>query len=126
MSSVPLWSKMRFRPSNHASSLLAHRNSCGLDFYDLTEYTFFSKASKFGRLKSMKNNKTRWILVAVIAAVVAAATTALVLILRARAKKTWYEDEALDYDLDDGEYFDFDGDEILPTIEDADDEIIEE
>ena len=74
----------------------------------------------------MKNNKTRWILVAVIAAVVAAATTALVLILRARAKKNWYEDEALDYDLDDGEYFDFDGDEILPTIEDVDDEMIEE
>lgn len=75
----------------------------------------------------MKNNKTRWILVAVIAAVVAAATTALVLILRARAKKTWYEDEALDYDLDDGdEYFDFDGDEVLPTIEELDDTIIEE
>ena len=47
----------------------------------------------------MKNNKTRWTLVAIVAAVVAVATTALVLILRARAKKkAWYEEEAIDLD----------------------------
>lgn len=47
----------------------------------------------------MKNNKTRWTLVAIVAAIVAVATTALVLILRARAKKkAWYEEEAIDLD----------------------------
>ena len=70
-------------------------------------------------------NKTRWILIAVVAAVVAAATTTLVLILRARAKKkAWYEQEAFDYDLDDCECMEFDDGDAYD--EDTADSIIEE
>lgn len=62
----------------------------------------------------MKNNKTRWILIAAIAAVVAAATTVLVLVLRARAnKKAWYEQEAIDYDVDDCDCIEFDDEECF-------------
>lgn len=69
----------------------------------------------------MKNNKTRWILIAVVAALVAAATTVLVLVLRARAKKkVWYEEEALEYDCDDCDVFECDDeafvDEVLEEI----------
>lgn len=57
--------------------------------------------------------KNRWIVIAIVAAVVAALTTVLVLVLRARAKKkAWYDQEAFDYDLDDGESFTFDDEEI--------------
>ena len=74
----------------------------------------------------MKNTKTRWILIAIVAAIVAAATTTLVLILRARAKKkAWYEDEAFDYDLDDCECFDADDDNFILSDEIVDD-IVEE
>ena len=54
------------------------------------------------------NKKSRWILVAVLAAVVAVATTLVVLALRARAKKkAWYEDEPVfDYDIEEEELFD--------------------
>lgn len=49
-----------------------------------------------------KNLKTRWIIVAAVAAVVAVATTLVLLALRARAKKkAWYEQEAFEYDEDD-------------------------
>ena len=53
------------------------------------------------------NKKSRWIFVAVVAAIVAVATTLVVFALRARAKKkAWYEDEpVIDYDLDDEELF---------------------
>ena len=64
----------------------------------------------------MEKNKTRWIVVAILAAVVAALTTVLVLVLRARAKKNaWYDEEAFDYDLEDGESFEF-GDEEIEAI----------
>ena len=53
-----------------------------------------------------KNGKSRWIIVAIIAAVVAVATTLVVLALRARAKrKAWYEEPAFDYDVDDADLF---------------------
>ena len=75
----------------------------------------------------MKNNKTRWILVAVVAAIVAAATTALVLILRARAKKdAWYEGEAFDCDLDDCDCFDFEDDSVFSVEEDFVEDIVDE
>lgn len=49
----------------------------------------------------MKNTKTRWILIAVVSALVAIATTALVLVLRARAKKKeWYDEDCIDFDVD--------------------------
>lgn len=55
----------------------------------------------------MDKNKTRWIIVAVVASVVAVATTLVILALRARAKKkAWYEQEAFDYDVDDCAGFD--------------------
>ena len=61
-----------------------------------------------------KNNKSRWVLIAVIAAIVAAITTIVVFILRARAKrKAWCEQEAFDYDMDDYNSFDLDDDEII-------------
>ena len=65
-----------------------------------------------------KNNKSRWLLIAVIAAIVAAITTIVVFILRARAKrKAWCEQEAFDYDMDDYNSFDLDDDEIIDAIE---------
>ena len=67
-----------------------------------------------------KNNKNRWVVIAIVAAVVAALTTVVVLVLRARAKKKeWYEQDALDCDLDDCECFVFDEDDIAdePAIE---------
>lgn len=49
-----------------------------------------------------KNHKNRWVVIAIIAAIVAALTTVIVLVLRARAKKkAWYEQQALDCDVDD-------------------------
>ena len=58
--------------------------------------------------------KNRWVVIAIVAAVVAALTTVVVLVLRARAKKkAWYEQEALDYDLDDCECFEFDDEDIV-------------
>ncbi len=68
-----------------------------------------------------KNNKNRWVVIAVVAAVVAALTTVVVLVLRARAKKkaAWYDQEALDCDLDDCECFVFDDEDVIdePAIE---------
>ena len=67
-----------------------------------------------------KNTKSRWIIVAVVAAVVAAITTVLILVLRARAKKkAWYEQEAFDYDFDDCECFDLEDDVIEMADETA-------
>ena len=64
------------------------------------------------------NKKSRWILVAVLAAVVAVATTLVVLALRARAKtKAWYEDEpGIDYDIDDAELFDAIDEELVEEV----------
>ncbi|MBQ5840662.1 MAG: hypothetical protein IIW40_01770 [Clostridia bacterium] len=54
-----------------------------------------------------RNGKSKWILVACIAAAVAAVTTIVVLVLRAKAKKkAWYEQASFDYDIDDCECFD--------------------
>ena len=69
----------------------------------------------------MENKKNRWVVIAIIAAVVAALTTVVVLVLRARAKKkaAWYEQEALDCDLDDANCFVFEDEDIVddPAIE---------
>ena len=64
------------------------------------------------------NKKSRWILVAVLAAVVAVATTLVVLALRARAKKkAWYEDEpVIDYDIADAELFDAIDEELVEEV----------
>ncbi len=42
----------------------------------------------------MKDSKSKWVFVAILAAVVAAITTVVVLVLRARAKRktAWYDD----------------------------------
>lgn len=62
-----------------------------------------------------KNNKNRWVVIAIIAAAVAALTTVVVLVLRARAKKkaAWYDQEALDCDLDDCNCFVFEDEDLL-------------
>ena len=60
-----------------------------------------------------KNNKNRWVVIAIVAAIVAALTTVVVLVLRARAKKkAWQEQEALNCDLDDCECFVFEEDDF--------------
>ena len=66
-----------------------------------------------------KNTKTRWIIVAAVAAVVAVATTLILLALRARAKKkAWYEQDAFEYDEDDCLGFDdFEDDLAEPAAE---------
>lgn len=67
-----------------------------------------------------KNNKSvKWIVVAAVAAGIAAITTVAILLLRAKAKKkAWYEDAAFEYDMDDCECFDdFDGEVIDITDE---------
>ena len=68
-----------------------------------------------------KNNKNRWVVIAIIAAIVAALTTVVVLVLRARAKKkaNWYNEEPLDCDLDDCECFVFEDEDVIeePAIE---------
>ena len=64
-----------------------------------------------------KNNKSRWIVVALVAAVVAALTTVVVLVLRARAKKkSWEEQQALDCDLDDCQCFVFEDEDVLGDL----------
>lgn len=68
-----------------------------------------------------KSNKSvKWIVVAAVAAGIAALTTVVILVLRAKAKKkAWYEDAAFEYDMDDCECFDddFDGEVIELTEE---------
>ncbi|MBE6806467.1 MAG: hypothetical protein E7527_00415 [Ruminococcaceae bacterium] len=65
-----------------------------------------------------KSTKSRWVTIAIIAAVVAAITTIVVLVLRARAKrKAWCEQEAFDYDVDDYNSFDMDDEDIVDAIE---------
>ena len=67
-----------------------------------------------------KNNKSGWIIVAVIAAIIAAITTLVVLALRARAKsKPWYEQEAFDYDEDDCAGFEDEDSELAASTEEA-------
>ena len=60
-----------------------------------------------------KNHKNRWVVIAIIAAIVAALTTVIVLVLRARArKKAWYEQQALDYDMDEGNCYVFEDEDV--------------
>jgi len=62
--------------------------------------------------------KSRWILVAIVAALVAVATTAVIFALRARAKKrALFDREGADYDCDACQSFEFD--ENGELIEDA-------
>ncbi len=68
-----------------------------------------------------KNNKSvKWIVVAAVAAGIAAITTAVILMLRAKAKKkAWFEEAAFEYDMDDCESFDdYDVDEDAEVLED--------
>ncbi len=67
-----------------------------------------------------KNSKhVKWIIVAAVAAGIAAITTIAILMLRAKAKKkAWFENAAFEYDMDDCETFeDFDGD-VLDAVDD--------
>lgn len=58
-----------------------------------------------------KKNNNPWIVLAIVTALIAAAAAVVVFVLRARAKqKAWYDQEAIDYDTDDCECFEF-GDE---------------
>lgn len=60
-----------------------------------------------------KNHKNRWVVIAIIAAIVAALTTVIVLVLRARArKKAWYEQQSLDYDMDEGNCYVFEDEDV--------------
>ena len=64
-----------------------------------------------------RNDKSKWILIACVAAVVAAVTTIVLLVLRAKAKKkAWYEQASFDYDIDDCECFD-ELDDLAPEFE---------
>lgn len=65
-----------------------------------------------------KNNKP-WIVLAIVTALIAAVVAVVVFILRAREKqKAWYDQEAIDCDMDDCECFEFDDEdvEIADTI----------
>ena len=76
----------------------------------------------------MKSSKAiRWIIVTVVAALVASATTAVILVLRARAKKkAWYDEDAdFGYDLEEDPE-DWDVTEDAATEEDAAQEPVEE
>ena len=58
-----------------------------------------------------KSKSSKWIIVAIVAAVIASLTTVAVLVLRARAKKkaAWYDEEPdFGYDLEMEELFDED------------------
>lgn len=68
-----------------------------------------------------KSNKSvKWIVVAAVAAGIAAITTIVILMLRAKAKKkAWYEDAAFEYDMDDCECFDDFDDEIIDMTEEV-------
>ena len=60
-----------------------------------------------------KKNNNPWIVIAVVTALVAAAAAVVVFILRARAKqKAWYDQEAIDYEMDDCECFEFDDEDV--------------
>ena len=66
-----------------------------------------------------KKNNNPWIVLAIVTALSAAVAAVVVFILRARAKqKAWYDQEAIDCDMDDCECFEFDDedDEIADTI----------
>lgn len=73
----------------------------------------------------MKNTKTRWILIAVVSALVAIVTTALVLVLRARAKeKAWFDEESIDFDVDDDSSLNSDA--VDAVSDEPTDDIVEE
>ena len=56
-----------------------------------------------------KKNNNPWILIAIVAAVAAAVAAVVVFVLRAREKqKAWYDQDAIDCEMDDCECFEFD------------------
>ena len=60
-----------------------------------------------------KKNNSPWVAIAIVAALVAAAAAVVVFILRAREKqKAWYDQEAIDYEMDDCECFEFDDEDV--------------
>ena len=66
-----------------------------------------------------KKNNNPWIVLAIVTALIAAVAAVVVFILRARAKqKAWYDQEAIDCDMDDCECFELDDedDEIADTV----------
>lgn len=66
-----------------------------------------------------KKNNNPWIVLAIVTALIAAVAAVVVFILRAREKqKAWYDQEAIDCDMDDCECFEFDDEdvEIADTI----------
>lgn len=66
-----------------------------------------------------KKNNNPWIVFAIVTALIAAVAAVVVFILRAREKqKVWYDQEAIDCDMDDCECFEFDDEdvEIADTI----------
>ena len=60
-----------------------------------------------------KKNNSPWVVIAIVAALVAAVAAVVVFILRAREKqKAWYDQEAIDYEMDDCECFEFDDEDV--------------
>ena len=60
-----------------------------------------------------KKNNNPWIVIAIVTALIAAAAAVVVFILRAREKqKAWYDQEAIDYEMDDCECFEFDDEDV--------------
>ena len=60
----------------------------------------------------MEKKTNRWIIAAAIVAVVAALAAVAVYVLRARNKKAWYDQDAIDCDADDCASFEFDEEDI--------------
>ena len=68
-----------------------------------------------------KKNNNPWILIAIVAAVAAAVAALVVFLLRARAKqKAWYDQEAIDCEMDDCECFEFDDEDVEIADTDVD------
>ena len=60
-----------------------------------------------------KKNNNPWIVIAIVTALIAAAAAVVVFVLRARAKqKAWYDQEAIDCEMDDCECFEFDDEDV--------------
>ena len=60
-----------------------------------------------------KKNNNPWIVLAIVTALIAAVAAVVVFILRAREKqKAWYDQEAIDCDMDDCECFEFDDEDV--------------
>ena len=60
-----------------------------------------------------KKNSNLWVVIAVVTAVVAALAAVVYFVLRARSKqKAWYDEEAIDCEMDDCVSFEFDDEGI--------------